>query len=92
MGSIGRAVHVLCLEVSVDWVEVRHGEDGQSVVVSRVSKGDTSTLCQLEGLSLGLRDVEGDWHRPQRAVDESVALADAVREDKGHETKCQPTR
>ncbi len=72
---VRRAEHELGLTLPVGTphvLDVEHGEHHALVVAQRHALAG----CQL--LGSGLRDVEGDRHRPQRAVGEPHRLADRV--------------
>lgn len=81
-GGVGRVIcaqdlFVFKLEVGLE--DVFDGQDGETSVVSGVSKSDTAALGQAELVDLFLRNVESDGHGEEVAILQSQGVSDAER-------------
>jgi hypothetical protein len=85
VGGVICAQDLFVLELEVGLENVFNGQDGETSVVSGVSKSDTGALGQAKFIDLFLGDIERDGHGEEVAILQSQGVPNAV---KG--TSCQP--
>ena len=86
VGSIVRAKDSLGLTDLVNGVNIVNGENGDSVVVTRVTEDNPGALLEAKGLNLVLIDIEGNRHGEEGTVGEPHVVKTAVVVGLVHET------
>lgn len=54
----------------------RTREDSEGSFVSGITENDSSSGSEGEGVDLASTNVEGNWHRKERSIDETESLYD----------------
>lgn len=70
--------HLLGLLDLVWLVYILYGDDGEVAVITEIPQSKTSTLLQSQLIDLCFRNIEGNGHGEEVAVNKSIVLNNAV--------------